>query len=55
MSKPWFHAETGYLLLDEHLAERPAFQKVMSDAIVRHHDLAAQANCVTDLLRRIEL
>jgi hypothetical protein len=54
MSKPWFHAETGHLLLDEHVMERPSFQKVISDSAITDNELAEHAIHVADLLRRLE-
>lgn len=52
--KPWFDPETGYLLLDEHIAEMPSFRKIMEDGIVTEEELASQAERVTALLKKLE-
>lgn len=50
----WFDPETGVFRLDEIVAERGAFKKIMEDGIVTDEELAAQSERVVDLLRRAE-
>lgn len=49
-----FDEETGYLRLDEIVAERESFQKVMADGIVTDDELRAQAELVVGYFRRLE-
>lgn len=52
--KPWFDPETGFLLLDEYVAEMPSFQKIMEDGVVTDGELVQQALRVTALLKELE-
>ena len=52
--RPWFDPETGFLLLDEYIAEMPSFLKIMEDGIVTDEELAQQALRVTALLKELE-
>jgi hypothetical protein len=54
MSQPWFNAETGTLLLDEYVAQRPSFRKVMEDSVVTDEEVTEQAHRVLSLLRKLE-
>lgn len=54
MSKPWFDADTGVLLLDEYVMEMPTFKKIMADEVVTTEEMISQAQRVTSLLRELE-
>ena len=54
MSQPWFNAETGTLLLDEYVVQRPSFRKVMEDSVVTDEEVTEQAHQVLSLLRKLE-
>ncbi len=49
-----FFDENGMLRLDEVVAERPTFKKIMEDQIVTDAELEEQANRVVSILKRIE-
>ena len=49
MSQPWFNAETGTLLLDEYVVQRPSFRKVMEDSVVTDEEVTEQAHRVLSL------
>lgn len=49
-----FFDENGMLRLDEVVAERPTFKKIMEDQIVTDAELEEQANLVVSILKRIE-
>lgn len=46
--------ENGMFCLDERIAEQSSFQKIMADDRVTDEELAAQAERVVSLLRRME-
>lgn len=46
--------ENGMFCLDERIAEQASFRKIMEDEIVTDEELAAQAERVIALLRRLE-
>lgn len=50
----WFDPESGLLLLDEHLAERPSFRNVLADGVVTDGELAEQSARVVGLLKNLE-
>jgi len=52
--KPWYDSKTGFLLLDEYVAEMPSFQKIMEDGVVTDEELAQQARLVTASLQKLE-
>lgn len=52
--KPWFDPKTGFLLLDEYVAEMSSYQGVMADGVVSDQELSEQAQRVTSLLKRLE-
>lgn len=54
MKKPWFDSQTGHILFDEYVADRPTFQAITRDKIVTEEELAEQAMRVVSLLRRLE-
>ncbi len=49
-----FFDENGMLRLDEAVAERPTFKKIMEDQVVTDAELEEQANLVVSILKRIE-
>lgn len=49
-----FFDENGMLRLDEVVAERPTFKKIVEDQIVTDAELEEQANLVVSVLKRIE-
>lgn len=49
-----FFDENGMLRLDEAVAERPTFKKIMEDQVVMDAELEEQANLVVSILKRIE-
>ena len=54
MSQPWFNPETGALLFDEYVSQRPSFRKVMEDGVVTDEEVTEQAHRVLSLLRSLE-
>jgi hypothetical protein len=54
MDKPWFDPETGHILFDEYVAERPSFRAVTADRIVTEEEVARQAEEVIRLLRELD-
>lgn len=50
----WFDPETGTLLFDQMVAERPSFQKITADGVVTPAELHEQAVRVADLFRTLE-
>ena len=54
MDRRWFDPETGHLLFDEHIAEMPSFQAIVSDDVVTQEELTEQAERVVNLLRRLQ-
>lgn len=54
MSKPWFEADTGALLLDRYVVDMPSFQSVIADRVISEAELAEQAERVVTLLRELE-
>ena len=54
MSKPWFDARTGTLLLDDYVAAEPYFQKILADGAVTDSELAEQTQRTETLLRKLE-
>lgn len=50
----WFDEETGICRLDEVVAERETFKKIMTDGMVTDMELAAQSDLVLDLLHQLE-
>ncbi len=54
MNKPWFDPKTGFLILDEYVAEMPSFQKVMADGIITDDEIAYHAKNVVSLLKQLE-
>lgn len=49
-----FFDENGMFRLDEVVAERPTFQKIMEDQVVNDEELKEQANLVIGMLKHIE-
>lgn len=49
-----FDEETGYLLLDEMVEQRPSFRKVMADGVVTEEEMRGQAQLVIDCLKDVE-
>lgn len=49
-----FFDENGMLRLDEAVAERPTFKKIMEDQVVTDAELEEQAKLVVSILKRIE-
>ena len=54
MQEEWFDAHTGVLRLDEIVAQRPTFQKIMADNIVTAAEFREQSATVADLMRQLE-
>ena len=54
MHKPWFDAETGHLLFDEHILEMASFQPLREEGVVSEEDVQRQALRVAELLRQLE-
>ena len=52
--KPWFDPQTGFLLLDEYVAEMPSYKKIMAHGVVTDEELTEEARRVTALLKRLE-
>lgn len=52
--KPWFDPETGFLLLDEYVAETPSFHMIMKDGLVTSEEFIQQTERVTALLKQLE-
>ena len=50
----WFDAQSGMFRLDEIVAERKTFKRIMEDGVVTEEEVAAQSQIVLDLLRRTE-
>ena len=44
----------GILNIDELVAQRPTFRKIMEDQIVTDDELTNQANLVVNLLKKLE-
>ena len=49
-----FDEETGYLLLDEIVEQRPSFRKVMEDGVVSDDEIKEQTLLVIKHLRALE-
>lgn len=49
-----FFDENGMVRIDEMVAERATFQKIMNDQIVADEEIVAQAELVLSLYRRME-
>jgi len=49
-----FDKATGFLRLDELVAESPNFQRIISDSIVTDDEVAAQSDKVIKLFKEIE-
>ena len=54
MHQEWFDPETGILRLDEIVAQRPSFQKIMADSKVTPAEFREQSSNVVGLIRRLE-
>jgi len=54
MSKPWFDAKTGELLLHEYICEMPSFKDVLADNVITDEEIADQSKKVRMLLQRLE-
>ena len=53
--KPWFDSKTGFLLLDEYVAEMPSFLKIMEDGVLTDEERVQQIQRVTALLKELEM
>jgi hypothetical protein len=54
VTQPWFDTTTGVLLLDDYVATRPSFQRVVADDRVTDDELKNQAGHVVSLLQKAE-
>jgi hypothetical protein len=54
MDKPWFDPNTGFLMLDEYVADMPSFKKIMADEIITDSELTAQGEKVVSLFKQLE-
>ena len=54
MEQHWFEPETGSLLFERYVAERPSFRKVMEDRLVTEAEVREQAARVESVLRRLD-
>lgn len=54
MSKPWFHPETGVLMLDQYVMEMPSFRAIYEDRVVSDEELVGQSERVVALLKQLE-
>jgi len=50
-----FLDKNGLLCIDETVTEIPSFKRIMEDEIVTAEELTEQAQCVTDLLKKLEI
>jgi len=46
--------EQGFIDIDEMIAQKPSFQKIMADGVVTSDELREQTNRVIDLLHEVE-
>ncbi len=54
MSKPWFDAHTGHLIIDEYITSMDSFKNIMEDNIITDDELHCQAEKVAQLLKQLE-
>ncbi len=53
MDKPWFD-EMGLLVLDDYIMQTASYQRITDDHRVTDDEIAAQAERVAEVLRRLE-
>lgn len=53
MEAKWFDEKTGIFRLDEIVAERESFQKIMADQMVTDQEIRDQSALVVDLLKKL--
>ena len=54
MIQHFFDPETGLLQLDEWVAKRETFQKIMHDEVVTDEEVSQQATLVISLLKQLD-
>ena len=54
MSGPWFDPETGEMLFERYVVERPSFHAITEDSVVTEAELSRQTELVTSLFRELE-
>jgi hypothetical protein len=54
MSQPWFDQETGQMLFEKYVVERPSFQAITEDSVVTDAELSRQTEIVSSLFRKLE-
>jgi hypothetical protein len=55
MTKPWFDAKTGTILLDEYVTEMPSFRRIMADEVITANEVREQAERTITLLKQLEV
>jgi hypothetical protein len=54
MSRPWFDATDGRLLLDEYVLQMPSWRSVIADGEVTDAEIVEQVHRVEQLLQQLE-
>jgi hypothetical protein len=54
MSQPWFDPQTGEMLFERYVVERPSFQAITEDLVITDAELSRQAETVKSLFRELE-
>jgi len=54
VERQWFDDKTGYLIIDEHIAQRASFQKILADGWITPEELRGQAESVAAMFRELE-
>lgn len=54
MARQWFDQESGFLKLDEYVADIPSFKKIMEDGIVTDEELTKHSERVVTLLKDLD-
>jgi predicted ribosome quality control (RQC) complex YloA/Tae2 family protein len=54
MDRPWFDQETGTLMLDEYVAEKDSYRRIVEDEAITDTELVEQTQRVTSLLQQLE-
>ncbi len=53
MGEPWFDETTGLFRMDEIVAQRESFRKIMGDQVVTDEEVERQARSVISKLKRV--
>jgi hypothetical protein len=54
MARQWFDPESGFLKLDEYVADVPSFKKIMADDIVTDEEVTKHSEQVVTLLKELD-